>query len=398
MVMNKHILFIVENNSAPNDVRVWNEAMAAKNFGYNVSIICTKSKRDSPKYEVINDIKIFRHFRPMNTEGKFAYLFEYGNAIFWEFLLCLFIYLKEPFHLIHSANPPDHVFIIAAIFKIFGVKYVFDHHDITPENYLAKFSRKDLFFKILLIMEKLTFKVADIVVSTNESYRKVAIDRGNKKAEDVFVVRNGPNLENIFFMKPNEKHKKGFEYLVAYVGAIGIQEGVDNLLRIIQYLIYKKDIRNIKFVIVGKGPHLEKLVQLSRELKIEDYVFFTGFISYEEFYEILATADICVNPEYRNEFTDKSTMLKIMDYMVMGKPIVMFETKEGKVTAQEAAFYIEENDDVEFAKALVNLLNNPDKRKNMGTFGRKRIDEKLNWNIQKQNLKAAYEYVFSNIK
>jgi len=251
--MKKHILFIVENNSVPNDIRVWNEAQAAKEFGYDVSVICPRSDKNSPKYEILEGIPIYRHYRPIEASGKLAFLIEYGNAIFWEFLLSLYIFFKNPFHLIHSANPPDHVFIIAFFYKLLGVKYIFDQHDICPENYVAKFRRKDVFYKIMLLMEKLNFKTADIAITTNESYKRVAITRGGKNTEDVFVVRNGPNLSKVIFVEPNEKLKEGFDYLVAYVGVIGNQEGIDNLLRAVQYIVYQKKIHNIKFIVIGIG-------------------------------------------------------------------------------------------------------------------------------------------------
>ena len=302
--MRKHVLFIVENNPVPQDVRVWNEAIAAQDFGYDVTVISPVNKKASLKYEKIDGISIYRHYIPFEADTKLSFLFEYGNAIIWEFLLTLWIYIKKPFHFIHSANPPDHVFIIAVFFKFFGVKYIFDHHDICPENYVAKFGRKDLFYKSLLIMEKLTFKVADVVISTNESYKKIALDRGDKNNEDVFVVRNGPDLSSVIFMPPNYALKDSFDYLVTYVGTIGNQEGMDNLLRSVDYIVHKKGIKNIKFIIVGTGTNWQEMVDMSKAMGLTKHVYFTGYVSYKDFYEILSTADVCVNPEFRNEFTD----------------------------------------------------------------------------------------------
>jgi glycosyltransferase involved in cell wall biosynthesis len=242
-------------------------------------------------------------------------------------------------------------------------------------------------------MEKLTFKFANIVISTNESYKKIAVKRGGKKPEDVFVVRNGPQLSRITFMKPNEKLKEGFDYLISYVGAIGNQEGIDVLLRIVDYIVNKKKVRNIKFVIIGTGPHWSKMVDLSKEMGLEKFVKFTGFIPYRDLYEILATSDICVNPEHSNPFTNYSTMLKIMDYMTFGKPIVAFETIEGRVTAKESALHILDNNETDFANAIICLLKDPRRRKRMGDCGIKRIREKLNWEKQKNNLKQAYDYL-----
>jgi glycosyltransferase involved in cell wall biosynthesis len=394
--MKKHILFIVENNPVPHDVRVWNEAQALKEFGYEVTVICPRNKKNPSKFEVLNGVTIYRHYIPFEAGGKFSLLFEYMNALFWEFVLSLLIFFKKPFNFIHAANPPDHIFIIAIFFKIFRVKFIFDHHDVTPENYLAKFHKKDLFYKISLLMERITFIIADLVISTNESYKKVALIRGKKKDKEVFVVRNGPDLSRISPINPDNKWKSDFKHLVAYVGNIGSQENLDVLLKIVEYIVFKKEIIAAKFIIIGTGPDWEKMVQLCNSMKLNEYVTFTGYIPYKDFYEILATSDLCINPELSNEFTDKSTMLKLMDYMTFGKPIVQFETTEGKVTAGDAAFYVKENNIEHFADAIINLLDNPQHRKKMGEIGRKRIEENLNWDVQKKSLKAAYHYLESN--
>lgn len=393
MVAQKHILFIVENSTVPMDKRVWREAVTLKKKGYQISVICPQKGAFIKKCEVITGINIFRHPMPHEANDKYGFIFEYLNALFWEFLLSIKIYFIKPFHYIHAANPPDNIFLVSLIFKLLGVKFIFDHHDIVPETYLAKFERKDLFYNIQNLLEKLTFKTADIVISTNQSYKNVAINRGGKKKEHVFVVRNGPDLSTIDFMPPNSELRKGFDYLIAYVGVIGKQEGIENLLNIANYIIKDRNIKNIKFIIVGTGPHWDYLVNLSKNMKLEKYVQFTGYIPYREFYEILATADICVNPEYKNDFTDKSTMLKIMDYMVFRKPIVQFNTTEGRVTAGEASMYIKGNNELDFAETIIELLKDKSKRIKMGEVGWKRIFDKLSWDKQHPNLIAAYDYL-----
>jgi glycosyltransferase involved in cell wall biosynthesis len=396
MVTKKHILFIVENNPVPFDRRVWSEAMEAKELGYDVSIICPAHSKAPLKYERLKDISIYRHPMPVEANSKIGFIFEYLNAIFWEFYLSIRIFLKKPFQLIHGANPPDHVFLIALFFKIVGVKYIFDHHDLSPENYLAIFEKKDLFYKVLQFMEKMTFKTANIIISTNESYKKIAQERGGKKKNEIFVIRNGPDLSRYIFLPPNETFKDGFDYLVAYLGVIGKQEGIDNLLRSAHYIVYKRNIKNIKFIIIGSGTSWQELVDLSKKMGLEKYVHFTGFIPDRDLYEILSTADVCVNPEFRNEFTDKSTMIKIMDYLVFGKPIVQYDTIEGRVTAGDAAKYIQKNDEVSFAETVIELLNDPEQRKRMEEIAIKRIKEKLNWDKQKVNLKRAYTFIEKN--
>jgi glycosyltransferase involved in cell wall biosynthesis len=390
----KHILFIVENNQFPGDMRVSNEARAALEYGFEVSVIAPhRPKKRGKNVEVIEGINVYRHPMPFEGRSKFGLLFEFINAIFWEILLSIKIFIKKPFHVIHSANPPDHIFILALFFKIFGIKYIFDHHDICPENYLAKFDRKDILYRCLLLFERWTFKTADIVISTNESYKKIAVNRGGKDSQDVFVVRNGPDLSRVMPMQPNNKWKTGFDYLVGYVGNTGNQENIDSLILSVDYIVHKKGITNIKFIIVGTGTNWQKLVDLSKSLGLTKYIHFTGFVPYEDFYEIIATSDVCVNPEFGNSFTDKSTMVKIMDYMVFGKPIVQYNTTEGKVTAGDAALYVENNDETEFAETLLRLLKDPKKREQMGKISKQRMDDLLNWEHQKGNLKDAYKYL-----
>jgi glycosyltransferase involved in cell wall biosynthesis len=393
MVTGKHILFIVENTSLPYDVRVWSEILALKAQGYQVSAICPTSERAAETIVQIEGIEIYRHPRPIEARKKMGFMFEYVNAFFWELLLSLFVFFKKPFQIIHAANPPDHIFIIALLFRLLGTRFIFDHHDITPENYLAKFGKKDFLYKLLIVMEKLTFIASDIVISTNESYRNIAITRGKKDPKDVFVVRNGPDLSKVVFMPPRAELREGFDYLVAYLGTIGSQEDIDVLLRIVKYIVFDKEVRNIKFIIIGTGPELKKMVSLAHELNVAEYVTFTGFIPYRKVYEILATADICVNPEYRNEFTDKSTMIKIMDYMTFGRPIVQFETKEGRITAGESSLYVTDNDPIPFAESILQLLKDQEKRSLMGQIGRNRIHSMLHWGKQQPNLLRAYEHL-----
>lgn len=391
--MKKHVLFILENSTVPPDARVWSEARAVREMGYEVTVISPKRQWAPKKYELLEGIEIYRHPCVNDIDTKVGFFIEYFNALFWEIFLSLKVFLKKPFHVIHGANPPDHIFIIALFYRVFGIRYIFDHHDLTPENYIAIFERADFLHRILLFMEKMSFRFADIIISTNESYRRIAQQRGKKNKDQVFVVRNGPDLSRYQFLPPNEKWREGFDYLVAYLGVIGKQEGIDNLLRSIHYLVYEKHVTNIKFIIVGTGPNQVQMAKMSEDMELSRYVHFTGFVPYEALYEILSTADLCVNPEFRNPFTDKSTMIKIMDYMVFGKPIVQYITTEGKVTAGEAAKYVYNNDEIEFAESMVDLLNKPDLRKKMGEIAKYRVKHKLNWNIQKHNLKKAYRHL-----
>ena len=398
MVKKTHILFIVENNSVPHDRRVWNEAQAAKEFGYEVSVICPEDAnvKDYPK--IINGIRIYRHPRPAEKSGKAALIFEYTNALIWEFLFSIWVFITHRFHIIHSANPPDHIFIIALPFKLFGVKYIFDHHDITPENYVAKFGSKGFFYSILLKMEWLTFKTANFIISTNESYKKIAMRRGGKDEKDIIVVRNGPDLTKISSVAMNPALREGFRYLVGYVGVIGQQEGIENLLQAVKYMVRNKKRTDVKFYIIGTGPYWHEIVKQSINMELEKYIEFTGYIPDQKLYEILNSVDLCINPEFGNEFTNQSTMIKIMEYMTFGKAIVQFYTVEGEVTAGDSAIYVRENSPVLFAEAILSLMDDPERCRKMGEIGRHRIEEKYSWQRQKGNLASAYSAVMKEQK
>jgi glycosyltransferase involved in cell wall biosynthesis len=386
----KHILFIVENSFVPHDVRVWSEAQAARKWGYRVSVICPKGMEYKKTYENLRGVHVYRHPR-CTAKKKNDYFLEYTMAMIWEALFTFYVFLKHPFQVLHGANPPDHLFAIAMMYKIFGVKYIFDHHDLAPESYRAKFMKKGILFKILLAMEKLSFKLSDAVVSTNESYKSVAIERGGKGGDKVSVIRNGPDLSEIYYPEANGGWKKGFDYLVAYIGVIGVQDQLEVLLRIIDHIVNEMNEKRIKFIIIGTGSNFDNIVKMAGEMKLNSYIEFTGFIPYADVYEIFSTADACVNPELKNEFTDKSTMIKVMEYMSFGKPIVQFDTVEGRVTAQDAAVHIEENDELKFARELVALVKDTEKKRKLGEIGRRRVQEFLQWDIQKQELKKVYE-------
>jgi len=391
----KHILLIVENNPVPKDRRVWAEAQALREFGYDVSVLCPADGKRRQPLRRIKDIDIYEHPRPLEGLGIAGLLLEYANALIWEIFLSLRIFFRKRFDVIHAANPPDHLFIVALIFKPLGVKFIFDHHDVAPENSFAKFGRKGLCYRLLSAMEWLTFKIADLVISTNESYKNVAMQRGGRRSEDIFVVRNGPDLMKIPAVEPNASLRKAFKYLVGYVGIMGQQEGIENLLQAVAYIVKVKQRTDIGFIAVGKGPHWKNLVELSKRMGVEDFLNFTGYIPDRELYEMLTTVDVCVNPEFVNEFTDKSTMIKIMEYMAFGKPIAQFRTTEGEISAGDASVYVNENRVDSFAEAIIDLLEDPQKRQLMGRAGRRRVEQYLSWAKQKTVLKKAYERILN---
>ena len=274
-----------------------------------------------------------------------------------------------------------------------GKRYLFDHHDINPELYEAKFARRDIFWRLLRLCEWLTFKSARTVISTNESYRAIALRRGGKSPRDVFVVRSGPDLSRVKAVPPDPALKRGRRFLVGYVGVMGEQEGIDLLLESIRYLVHECRREDIQFVLVGSGPSFAEMQRLTQRKEITDYVTFTGRAPDETLFSVLSTADVCVNPDRVNPMNDKSTMNKILEYMALGKPIVQFEMTEGRYSAREASLYAKPNDPIDFADKIVELLKDDEKRKHLGEFGRRRVQRELAWSYEAAKFIAAYNHV-----
>jgi glycosyltransferase involved in cell wall biosynthesis len=392
----KKVLIIVENLPVPFDGRVWKEACSLHKGGYDVAVLCPRGKGYEQRHEVLDGIHIYRHPMPKEGNSALGYLWEYGSALLWEFLYAWWIYLRRGFQVIQGCNPPDNIFLIALPFKLFGVKYIFDHHDANPELYFSKYERKGFFYRAQVWLEKQTFRFCDVVMSTNGSYKDLAVARGRLAPEDVFIVRNGPDLETFRAVSPNLALKYGKPYLVGYVGTMSIQEGLDILLEVALHF-RNSGRRDIHFTCVGGGPGLAGLRKLTHDKDLEDMVNFTGRIPDQQLLEILSTADVCVNPDRPCEMNDMSTMIKIMEYMALGKPIVQFDLKEGKYSAQEASLYCSNNGNrvADFAAKILCLLENPDERKRMGDFGRERVQKELAWDYSVKNLLAAYQRAFS---
>jgi len=390
----KHILIIVENAPVPLDFRVWREAKALLNKNYDVTVICPKGITCNDTYEYKEGVHIYRHSVPREEESIIGYLREYLVALFCEWFLSFKLFIRKPFDVIHACNPPDNIFLIGIFYKLFGVKFIFDHHDIAPEQYLAKFGRKDFLYKILLILEKLTFRLADISIATNNSYKEIAIQRGGMNPDKVFIVRNGPELDKFKKVPAKKSLKYGKKFLVGYVGVMGKQDGIDLLLRVARYIVGKKGRKDIHFTCIGRGSAFNYLRKLSENMNLRSYVNFTGFIPDKEALEILSTSDVCVNPDIPCEFNDKSTMIKIMEYMALGKPIVQFNFKEGRFSAQGASLYAKKGSIKDFSEKILTIIDNENLRKKMGDFGFRRIRDKLDWKYSIQNLLKAYDAVF----
>jgi len=386
----RHVLIVVENLPLPFDRRVWQEARTLKAAGAQVSIICPTGKGYETRFEVIEGIAIHRHPLPLEAKGALGFLAEYGAALLWETLLAWRIHLKRRIDVIQGCNPPDLIFLVAWPFKLLGVRYIFDHHDINPELYEAKFGKRGFFWRLMVLFEKLTFMAADVSIATNHSYRTVAIERGGMAPERVHVVRSGPDLSKLKRVAPVNRWKNGRAHMIGYVGVMGEQEGIDLLIDAVEHIVRTMQREDIQFVLVGGGPALAQLQAMTQTRGLADYITFTGRAPDADLFAVLSTMDLGVNPDRVNPMNDKSTMNKIMEYMSLGKAMVQFDVTEGRYSAQGSSLYAEANNPVDLAEKITALVDNPGAREAMGAYGRARVVNELNWQHQITPLLAAY--------
>jgi glycosyltransferase involved in cell wall biosynthesis len=391
----RKILIIVENLPLPFDRRVWHEARTLTAAGAQVCVICPTGKGYDARHEELDGVHIYRHSLPLDASGAAGYLLEYGAALFHETRLAWKILRRHGFDTIQGCNPPDLIFLIAWQFRLLGKRYIFDHHDINPELYEAKFGKRGFFWRLMVLFERLNFRAAHVVISTNQSYREIALTRGGKRAEDVFVVRSGPDLNRLHVTDPDPEWRKGRAHMIGYVGVMGDQEGIDLLLECLRDLIHDRG-RDVQAVLVGGGPALEGLRAMARDLGLADHVTFTGRAPDEVLFSVLSSADVCVNPDRVNPMNDKSTMNKILEYMAFSKPIVQFDVTEGRYSAQGAALYAAANDTADMADKIAALLDDPERRAEMGRIGRARVEAELSWDYQVEPLLAAYRRAEGN--
>ena len=387
----RKVLIIVENLPVPFDRRVWNKARTLRSAGAQVVVICPTGMGCEARYQIMDGIHIDRHTLPIDASPARGYLLEYGAALFHELRLALKVAWRHGFDTIHAGNPPDLIFFVALPFKLIGKRFIFDHYDINPELYEAKFGRRDFFWRLMLRLERWTFRLADVVISTNQSYRKIAMERGDVAPEDIFVVRSGPALARLSTPSPNLALRNGRRHMVGYVGVIGDEEGVDLLLDAARILVHEHG-EDVQFVLVGGGPSLEGLQQMATRLGLDDHVTFTDRAPDTVLFEVLATSDVCVNLDRFNAMNDKSTMNKVLEYMAFARPIVQFDVTEGRYSAAGASLYARPNDTRDLADRILEVLRDPRRAAEMGAVGRQRIETSLSWDHQIDTLIAAYRH------
>jgi len=388
------VCIIIENLPVPVDRRVWQEARTLRDAGYRVSVICPKARGFERSRETLEDIEIYR-YRVWEASGPLGYFVEYALAFAAQFPLALGVYARTRFRVLQACNPPDTIFLVALFFKLLGVRFIFDHHDLNPELYEAKFGRRDFGYRLVCWAERLTFCTADISIATNESYREVARVRGKMGGERIFVVRSCPDLERVRKKPAQPELKEGRRFLVVYLGVMGPQDGLDLLLESIDSVVHRWNRQDILFVLIGAGTEVPRLKALAAEKGLAPLVRFPGHLPDEEVAAYLSTAEVGVAPDPANPMNDKSTMNKILEYMAFGLPVVLYDLTEGRRSAAGGALYARPGDPEDFARQILRILDSENLRRELGACGRRRIEESLNWENEKRSLLEAYAKVLS---
>lgn len=391
--MKRHIMILVENLSVPFDRRVWQEARALTGAGFKVTVICPiGAKQDCEREALIEGIRILRYPLVSAAAGPIGYLREYPLALFHTLRLALKVRREGPVDIVHACNPPDLLFLIALILRLGGTRFVFDHHDLSPEMFLSRFpdGGRALYWMTRLV-ERLTFATADAVISTNESYRRIAVERGGVDPDRVVVVRSAPDLSRFVPREPDDDLRRGKRYLLTYLGVMGPSDGVDYAVRAMQLLRDEIGRHDVHCIFMGSGDTYDELVALTNRLGVTDFVEFPGRVTDEFLQRCLSTADVCLAPDPLNPLNNLSTMNKVVEYMAMARPIVSFDLVEARVSAGDAAVYVEPNDELAFARAVDALLKDPERRRRMGEYGYHRVAQDLSWDVSRRKLIRFYE-------
>ncbi|TQM43085.1 glycosyltransferase family 4 protein [Pseudonocardia cypriaca] len=386
------VLILVENLSVPMDRRVWQESRALVRAGYEVVVVCPMGgSMDTEPEVVLEGVRILRYPLRAATGGPSGYVREYGVALWHTLRLALRVRREGPVDVVQACNPPDLLFLAALPLVAAGARFVFDHHDLVPELFHSRFGRGRALLGVAKLLERVTFALADGVISTNESYRQLALTRGRKAPSAVQVVRSAPDLSRFRPREPDPTLRRGKRYLAAYLGVMGPQDGVDGALRALAHLRHDRGRDDLHTVLMGGGDDLDDLIALARDLGLSDCVEFTGRVPDEFVQRCLSTADVCLSPDPKNPLNDLSTMNKVVEYMAMGRPLVSFELREARVSAGEAAAYAPAGDEPAFAALIDELLDDPDRRERMGEIGRARVADRLSWEVSERNLLGFYE-------
>ncbi len=387
------VLILLENRPYPWDYRVRREAISLVQHGYPVTVI-SPGQKGAPYRETVDGVRVFRYPPPRPINGFIGYVWEYCYSFLASFFLSLFVWVKPGFDIIHAANPPDIMVCIAMFYKLFGKRFIFDHHDLSPELYNARSGGRGnkIVYKALVWFEKLSCRVANHIIATNHSYQRMEMERGNVPAQRITVVRNGPDETDFRLCqtKPDPSLRRDGKTLLLYAGAIGFQDGVEHLVQALHHLVYDLHRTDVIAYIVGNGEAVPALKTMANNLRLAETIAFTGQVDHADVFRYLQSADICVAPEPSNPYNDRSTVVKMMEYMAGTKPIVAFDLPEHRISAQGAAVFALPNDDYDFAVKIMYLMDNPEQRKLLGAQGRARVETELSWAQQEKALLEAY--------
>lgn len=391
---------LLENESYPADCRVMLQAESLFGAGYRVTVICPTDQKTTRAAETVGNIQVYRYPKPPQISGFVGYVFEFGYSILMQFAISLFVWMRHGFDAIHMHTPPDMNAVIPAFFKLFGKRFVYDLHDLSPELYQAQRDGKGsrLIYNWLLRFERFASRTADVLIATNETQRDVQTQRCGASLSKCFVVRNGPNEAFLQSVVAKIELRKPGCLNIGYVGVIGVQDGVDYLVRAIHILVTERNRRDLQVIIVGNGPALGDLKALVHSLELTDHFVFTGMIPFADVPKHIAAFDICSTPDPSNSYNDSCTTIKTMEYMALGKPVVCFETSENMKTAGEAALYAKNNDIAEYAKLLEVLMDDEGQRSRMGRIGRQRVENGLTWDHQAAQMVKAYDGLFGIVR
>lgn len=390
------ILIIVQNMPVPLDRRVWQECQALRGAGYEVSVICPRGEGQQ-RWQEIEGVSIHTYPPPPSTSGLLSYVFEFAYCWLRTLALSVIVRRRQGIDVIQACNPPDTYFLLALLHRPFGTRFVFDQHDLCPEVYESRFGRDGgIALRAVRWLERMTYRTADQVVVTNESYRSVALERGDLDPADVTVVRSGPDPDRMTRSESQPELKAGRRFLCCWLGIMGPQDGVDLLLDSIAALVHQQGRDDCHFALLGYGDCLGDLRVRATELGLDAWVTFTGQADSAMISSYLSTADIGLSADPLNPLNDVSTMNKTMEYMAYGLPVVAYDLKETRVSAGRAAVYVEPNDVVAYAKGISDLLDSPKQRAEMGALGRARIEGELAWSRQVPDYVTAYQRLLAD--
>jgi glycosyltransferase involved in cell wall biosynthesis len=389
----RRVLIVVQNLPVPFDRRVWLEATTLARAGYKVSVICPKARGFNRSFEVLEDVHIHRYGLPVDAKGTVGFVAEF----LWCFVRTAMKSVRvavagRGFDVLHVCNPPETYWPLARFWKRLGRRFLFDHHDLSPEMFQAKFgSQRRSAVAGLRWLERKTFAAADLVVTTNESHKRIAVGRGGVAPGDVYVVRSGPDLARLTVYPPDPAWRNGRRHLIVYLGEICDQDGVDHLIRAVKLLRDEFGREDVHCVLAGGGPHQPTIKAYAEEIGVADRCTFTGRVSDDDLCRILSSADVGVDPDPKNDWSDKSTMNKIMEYMFFGLPVVGYDLTENRVSAGPAALFATPNREADLARRILELLDDPARRQAMGREGQERVRSVLAWEHSAPVLLAAYD-------